>query len=242
MRWSGLRLSVTLLTVIPLRGPAAEPRRATVAAAMAWAPAVGLLLGVIAAAVLVVGRPSARRRPADRRGPGGGRARAPHPGTAPGRPGRPGRRPGQRPARGHGAGHHAPLGHRAVRHRDARPDLGHPGRGARPRRGRRGRPGTRGADRRGGHRQAGPHLGLPPGGGRGPASGARRAGGRDGPPCRGGGDHAGRAAAGGGFRGGVGYCGLRCRWPSWRAWPPRSSCSGTRCAGWAASQATCSAR
>jgi len=53
MRWSGLRLSVTLLTVIPLRGPAAEPRRATVAAAMAWAPAVGLLLGSVAAAVLV---------------------------------------------------------------------------------------------------------------------------------------------------------------------------------------------
>ena len=54
MRWSGLRLSVTLLTVIPLRNPVTEPRRATVAAAMAWAPAVGLLLGVIAAAVLVV--------------------------------------------------------------------------------------------------------------------------------------------------------------------------------------------
>jgi adenosylcobinamide-GDP ribazoletransferase len=54
MRWSGLRLSVTLLTVIPLRNPVTEPRRATVAAAMAWAPAVGLLLGVVAAAVLVV--------------------------------------------------------------------------------------------------------------------------------------------------------------------------------------------
>jgi adenosylcobinamide-GDP ribazoletransferase len=54
MRWSGLRLSVTLLTVIPLRGPAAEPRRATVAAAMAWAPVVGLLLGFLASAVLVV--------------------------------------------------------------------------------------------------------------------------------------------------------------------------------------------
>ncbi len=54
MRWSGLRLSVTLLTVIPLRGPAAEPRRVTVAAAMAWAPAVGVLLGGVAAAVLVV--------------------------------------------------------------------------------------------------------------------------------------------------------------------------------------------
>jgi adenosylcobinamide-GDP ribazoletransferase len=83
MRWSGLRLSVTLLTVIPLRStvppappPAAPeaagsaPRQAlstsaapaqarpplapaTVAAAMAWAPAVGLLLGVLAAAVLL---------------------------------------------------------------------------------------------------------------------------------------------------------------------------------------------
>jgi adenosylcobinamide-GDP ribazoletransferase len=54
MRWSGLRLSVTLLTVIPLRDPVREPRRATAAAAMAWAPVVGLLLGVLAAAVLVV--------------------------------------------------------------------------------------------------------------------------------------------------------------------------------------------
>jgi adenosylcobinamide-GDP ribazoletransferase len=54
MRWSGLRLSVTLLTVIPLRGPVTEPSRDTAAAAMAWAPAVGLLLGSIAAAVLVV--------------------------------------------------------------------------------------------------------------------------------------------------------------------------------------------
>jgi adenosylcobinamide-GDP ribazoletransferase len=54
MRWSGMRLSVTLLTVLPLRDPVTELRRTTVAAAMAWAPAVGLLLGVIAAAVLVV--------------------------------------------------------------------------------------------------------------------------------------------------------------------------------------------
>jgi adenosylcobinamide-GDP ribazoletransferase len=69
MRWNGLRLSVTLLTVIPLRGavPAAAQEAsetsatpvpaplapATVAAAMAWAPAVGLLLGVIAAAILL---------------------------------------------------------------------------------------------------------------------------------------------------------------------------------------------
>ena len=75
MKGTGLRLSVTLLTVIPWReaqtaepmtetagnpAPAAEnPAPAalppgTVAAAMAWAPAVGLLLGVIASGVLVV--------------------------------------------------------------------------------------------------------------------------------------------------------------------------------------------
>jgi adenosylcobinamide-GDP ribazoletransferase len=65
MRWNGLRLSLTLLTVIPVGGAApARPARvpdaagppdpATVAAAMAWAPAVGFLLGVIAAAVLIV--------------------------------------------------------------------------------------------------------------------------------------------------------------------------------------------
>jgi adenosylcobinamide-GDP ribazoletransferase len=54
MRWSGLRLSVTLLTVVPLRSRVTELSRATVAAAMMWAPAVGLLLGVAAAAVLVV--------------------------------------------------------------------------------------------------------------------------------------------------------------------------------------------
>jgi adenosylcobinamide-GDP ribazoletransferase len=68
MKGTGLRLSVTLLTVIPWReAQAAEPNtemagnpappalpRATVAAAMAWAPGVGLLLGVIASAVLLV--------------------------------------------------------------------------------------------------------------------------------------------------------------------------------------------
>jgi adenosylcobinamide-GDP ribazoletransferase len=54
MRWSGLRLSVTLLTVIPLGGPVTEPSQDTAAAAMTWAPAVGLLLGGIAATVLVV--------------------------------------------------------------------------------------------------------------------------------------------------------------------------------------------
>ena len=57
MRGAGLRLSVTLLTVLPWRrrpGQALEaPSRADTAAAMAWAPAVGLLLGLIAAAVLL---------------------------------------------------------------------------------------------------------------------------------------------------------------------------------------------
>ena len=48
MRWNGMRLSVTLLTVIPLRTaePAPVPDRADAGAAMAWAPAVGLLLGL----------------------------------------------------------------------------------------------------------------------------------------------------------------------------------------------------
>jgi adenosylcobinamide-GDP ribazoletransferase len=68
MKVTGLRLSVTLLTVIPWReAQTAEPTAetagnpapavlppGTVAAAMAWAPAVGLLLGVIASGVLLV--------------------------------------------------------------------------------------------------------------------------------------------------------------------------------------------
>ena len=48
---------MTLLTVIPwprAGDDAAVPPRAAVSAAMAWAPAVGLLLGVIASAVLLV--------------------------------------------------------------------------------------------------------------------------------------------------------------------------------------------
>jgi adenosylcobinamide-GDP ribazoletransferase len=75
MRRNGLRLSVTLLTVIPLRTAAPTPLApgdrdpparaeapdpappapdpAVAAAAMAWAPAVGLLLGLFAAAILL---------------------------------------------------------------------------------------------------------------------------------------------------------------------------------------------
>jgi adenosylcobinamide-GDP ribazoletransferase len=48
----GLSLSVTLLSVLP--GRAVPPTRETAGWAMAWAPAVGLLLGVLAAAVLYV--------------------------------------------------------------------------------------------------------------------------------------------------------------------------------------------
>lgn len=47
----GLRLALTTLTVLPVRGPAALDRR-TAGAAMALAPLVGLLLGGVAAAVL----------------------------------------------------------------------------------------------------------------------------------------------------------------------------------------------
>jgi adenosylcobinamide-GDP ribazoletransferase len=55
VRFDGLRLAVTLLTAVPLPGgrpgrPA--PTRRAAGAAMAWAPAVGLLLGAAAAAVL----------------------------------------------------------------------------------------------------------------------------------------------------------------------------------------------
>jgi len=79
MRWNGLRLSVTLLTVFPLRGDAAAsrasgPDRATAAAAMAWAPVVGLLLGAIAAAVLLAVRRSGIRVRVERKAAGYGTA------------------------------------------------------------------------------------------------------------------------------------------------------------------------
>lgn len=49
-----MRLAVTLLTVIPWPSRDAVPDRATAAAAMAWAPGVGVLLGAIAAALLAL--------------------------------------------------------------------------------------------------------------------------------------------------------------------------------------------
>jgi adenosylcobinamide-GDP ribazoletransferase len=51
----GLRLAVTMLTAIPLKSSSAlggPPSRRDAGAAMAWAPAVGLLLGALAAGVL----------------------------------------------------------------------------------------------------------------------------------------------------------------------------------------------
>jgi adenosylcobinamide-GDP ribazoletransferase len=64
-RTSGLVLAVTLLTAFPLNvTPAASPpSRRTAAAAMAWAPAVGLLLGGLAAGVLEVAGRYARTGP-----------------------------------------------------------------------------------------------------------------------------------------------------------------------------------
>jgi adenosylcobinamide-GDP ribazoletransferase len=58
MIWGGLRLAVTLLTALPVPGgtTARPPDRRTAAAAMCWAPLVGLMLGAAAAAVLLACR------------------------------------------------------------------------------------------------------------------------------------------------------------------------------------------
>jgi adenosylcobinamide-GDP ribazoletransferase len=58
MPWAGLRLAVTLLTALPVpgrsqAGAGLAPDRRTAAAAMYWAPVVGLALGGMAAGVLV---------------------------------------------------------------------------------------------------------------------------------------------------------------------------------------------
>jgi adenosylcobinamide-GDP ribazoletransferase len=56
MRGGGLRLAVTLLTVVPLPGrpPTEQSIRSNAGAAMTWAPAVGLVLGGLAAGLLWV--------------------------------------------------------------------------------------------------------------------------------------------------------------------------------------------
>jgi len=53
--WDGLRLALTLLTAVPVPGQGASrtPDRRTASAAMYWAPVVGLMLGGVAAGVLV---------------------------------------------------------------------------------------------------------------------------------------------------------------------------------------------
>jgi len=58
MVWGGLRLAVTLLTALPLPGGARArpPDRQTAAAAMCWAPVVGLALGAAAAGVVLACR------------------------------------------------------------------------------------------------------------------------------------------------------------------------------------------
>jgi adenosylcobinamide-GDP ribazoletransferase len=59
MVWGGLRLAGTLLTAVPIPGGAAAhgaPDRRTAAAAMYWAPAIGLALGAAAAGVLLACR------------------------------------------------------------------------------------------------------------------------------------------------------------------------------------------
>jgi len=57
MAWAGLRFAITLLTAVPLPGGrAGAPGRRTAAAALYWAPLVGLALGAAAAGVLVACR------------------------------------------------------------------------------------------------------------------------------------------------------------------------------------------
>jgi adenosylcobinamide-GDP ribazoletransferase len=56
MVWAGLRLAITLLTAVPLPGSPATADRRTAAAAMYWAPLVGLGLGAAAAGVLIACR------------------------------------------------------------------------------------------------------------------------------------------------------------------------------------------
>jgi adenosylcobinamide-GDP ribazoletransferase len=66
MPWPGLRLAVTLLTAVPLPGRqarAAPPDRGTAAAAMYWAPLIGLAAGGVGAGVLLLAVRVARTGP-----------------------------------------------------------------------------------------------------------------------------------------------------------------------------------
>ena len=55
MAWAGLRLALTFLTAVPLPGGVAvPPSRRIAAAAMYWTPFVGLLIGGVAAGVLIL--------------------------------------------------------------------------------------------------------------------------------------------------------------------------------------------
>ncbi|HEY2551158.1 MAG TPA: adenosylcobinamide-GDP ribazoletransferase [Streptosporangiaceae bacterium] len=56
MIWAALRLAITLLTAVPLPGShrVDKPSRTMAAAAMCWAPVVGVVLGGVAAGVLVL--------------------------------------------------------------------------------------------------------------------------------------------------------------------------------------------
>jgi adenosylcobinamide-GDP ribazoletransferase len=54
MVWSGLRLAVSLLSVVPVRSPERTPSRREAGAAICWAPAVGLALGIAAALPLTL--------------------------------------------------------------------------------------------------------------------------------------------------------------------------------------------
>jgi adenosylcobinamide-GDP ribazoletransferase len=66
MPWAGLRLAVTLLTAVPLPGRRARlapPDRRTAAAAMYWAPLIGLAAGAAGAGVLLLAVRVARTGP-----------------------------------------------------------------------------------------------------------------------------------------------------------------------------------
>jgi adenosylcobinamide-GDP ribazoletransferase len=57
MPWAGLRLAITLFTAVPLpthHSAVQQPTRSTAAAAVYWAPAIGLLVGGVAAGVLLL--------------------------------------------------------------------------------------------------------------------------------------------------------------------------------------------